>query len=453
MTRRLTIRGRAALTAALVVGTTLLMGAVLMLWLLRSNLADNLDSTLEQQARDTAAFLDGGADPQVLVTGQTDEAFVWIGLESGQQIAVGGSLVPQELPPGLVGGQTRTVELRVEEDYIGSPTAEVEVEELRISSASAADGRLVMVGAELEGVDDPVAAVRNVLAVGLPILVVLAAAVAWLNTTQALRPVERIRSRAAGISGSTLSDRVPVPDARDEIHDLAETMNSMLDRLEVHSASMRQFTADASHELKSPVANIRAIIDTADLSERPDLVRKRLGHETDRLGNLVENLLYLAAADEGRAPVAQVGSVDLDDLIFDEAEILASSATARVDVSGVAPVTVQADREMIRRVIRNLGENARRYASSTIWIGVAEDGDGAVLTVADDGPGIPDDDHERVFERFTRLDEARDRGAGGTGLGLSIVRSIAEVHGGSATVSTRDGGGAEFRVTLAGPAH
>ena len=446
--QRLSIRARSTLIAAAIVGVSLLIGSIAMIWVLRSTLQDNLDMTLQQQATETAISLGAGATPAELVGGQSDEAFVWIGTSTGELLAVGGSLVPVESPIALAGQGVQTIDLIVEEFHQGKSAAEIERERLRVASASAPDGTVVLVASELESVTRPVAAVSSALLIGVPLVVALAAAVAWLNTGRALRPVEEIRSRASQISGSTLSDRVPVPAATDEIHHLAETMNSMLERIEHHSDSMRQFTADASHELKSPIANIRAIVDTADLAADPTASKARLAHEADRLGNLVENLLYLAASDEGRAPRMNRTSVNLDDLIFDEAEILASAGAIRIDIDGVEPVVIEADREMLRRVIRNLGENALRHARSTVWIGVSEVGDNIAVLVSDDGDGVAPVDQRRIFERFTRLDAARDRQSGGSGLGLSIVQSIAAAHGGSISVQERGGGGAAFTLML-----
>lgn len=228
-------------------------------------------------------------------------------------------------------------------------------------------------------------------------------------------------------------------------------MNSMLDRLEAHERSLRQFSADASHELKSPIANVRALVDTTELNDPEwSQVRSRLTGETDRLRDLVDNLLFLAASSGGRRrrPPAPV---DLDDLVFDEAELLASTTAVSVDLSGIEPVQVLGDRGDLQRLVRNLADNAARHASGRVRFTTSTTGSMVELRVADDGDGIAEEDRGRVFERFTRLDEARARDDGGSGLGLSIVRQIAEYHDGSITVGTADLGGAEFRVVLPAP--
>ncbi len=450
-----TVRGRSTALAALVVALAMVIGAIALLSAYRSQLLGNLDQALEQQATDRARLLERGNDPELLITALQEESLVWIGTPDGQTIAVSATVTPLENPVPPEVGRTTTLDLLVNETKPNE--VEREVMELRIASASAANGQLVVIaGAELETVDDAVTALARLFAIGSPLLVALVAALTWFTTGRALRPVEDIRARAAAISGTTLSDRVPVPESKDEIGNLAETMNAMLDRIESHEYSLRQFSADASHELKSPVANLRALVDTASITD-PNwaVLRGQLVGESDRLRDLVENLLFLASHEAGRPP-DRTELVSLDELLFGEAELLAATGSVTVDLGGVAPAQIQGSASDLARLVRNLVDNAARHATTTVALAVssgdddgadaASQGSGVTMTVGDDGPGIATEDHDKVFERFTRLDEARARTDGGSGLGLAIVRQIAEGHDGTVTIGSSPLGGAEFRV-------
>ncbi len=444
-----TVRWRSTLLAALLMSIALALGAVVMLLLYRNQLEANLDQTLRQQAQDRALLLDEGNSPDALVTVLQEEALVWIGTPEGEAVAIGGAIFPLENPVPPTIGDVSTIDILVEE----RKPDEVEQErmDLRVGSVLTADGALVVLaGAETEVIDETLSGLVQLFVLAVPILGLLVGGVTFFTAGRVLEPVERIRTQAEGIGGETLGERVPVPESGDEIHDLAVTMNSMLDRLEAHERSLRQFSADASHELKSPIANVRALVDTTELNDPEwSQVRSRLTGETDRLRDLVDNLLFLAASSGGRRrrPPAPV---DLDDLVFDEAELLASTTAVSVDLSGIEPVQVLGDRGDLQRLVRNLADNAARHASGRVRFTTSTTGSMVELRVADDGDGIAEEDRGRVFERFTRLDEARARDDGGSGLGLSIVRQIAEYHDGSITVGTADLGGAEFVVRLPG---
>lgn len=439
-----TIRMRSALLAALVVGAAMTIGAFILIGLFRNQLESALDQTLQEQATDRVLLLDQGSDPQSLVTVLREEALVWIGQPDGTIVAVGGAIVPLENPIPSQLDTVVTQQLLVEEQY--GDEAERELAELRLGSAQTANGELiVLAGAETDRIDDALGGLARLFSVAVPLLALLVGATTWLVAGRVLNPVERIRAHAADMGGGTLADRVPVPDTRDEIHDLATTMNSMLDRIESHELALRQFGSDASHELKSPIANLRALVDTADSSD-PDWPRLqvRLTAETERLNHLVANLLFLSTGGELQQSDRSV--IYLDDLVFDEAEILSATERVSVNLEGVEPVQVVGVGGDLRRLIRNLLDNATRHAASTVRIQTEDLADGAVLTISDDGEGIPPEDRERVFERFTRLDEARARDDGGSGLGLAIVRQIALDHDAAVTVTTSDLGGAQFTI-------
>ncbi|RZS45109.1 signal transduction histidine kinase [Herbihabitans rhizosphaerae] len=269
--------------------------------------------------------------------------------------------------------------------------------------------------------------------------VLLIAGVAWFATNRALRSVDRIRSTAEDISATELHRRVPVPSTGDAVQRLAVTLNETLGRLEKSADQQRRFIADAAHELRSPIASARTVLEVAlDSPDRANWPAVADDAVTDvrRLQHVADDLLLLARFDA--AQPAPTAPVDLGELVREF-----EGVTVRVD----GTVVVQGNRGHLARLVRNLVDNARRYAIEEVTVEVrAEDGD-AVLIVADDGPGIPPEDRERVFERFTRLDESRARDAGGAGLGLAIVRDIAERHGG--TVQIADGArGATFVVRL-----
>lgn len=253
----------------------------------------------------------------------------------------------------------------------------------------------------------------------------------------------------AQIEGATeLDARVPVPQGDDEIARLATTMNSMLGRLNHSMDQQRRFVADASHELRSPLATIRAAHEIGALHpENRDWAATTddVLAELDRLDVLVASLLLLARADE-HALRFKVADVDLDDIVLTESRRLRSMGEVAVTVEA-PPVRIKGDQTAIARALRNLTDNAARHATQRVGITLSTDGRIAKLMVDDDGPGIPADQRDRVFERFVRLDASRSRDSGGAGLGLSIAREICHLHGGTLTVEDANAG-ARLVITL-----
>ncbi|MGW7681023.1 ATP-binding protein [Kribbella sp. NPDC054772] len=308
----------------------------------------------------------------------------------------------------------------------------------------------VVVASSVQTQRQTVGTVAKYLAIGFPALLIVVGVAAWLMIGRALRPVDRIRARVQGIGSRDLTERVPVPPTRDEIARLAVTMNEMLDRLETGQATQRAFVADASHELRSPLATLTAALEVieADTSGKAwNELRQVMGTETDRMRQLVEDLLLLAKADDTGIRMRQT-DVDLDDLVAAEIQRLRSSAPELKVTGDVRPVRVVGDPARLSQVLRNLVDNAARAAHSTVRLTTAEENGSAIITVEDDGDGIPEEDRQRVFERFVRLDTSRSRASGGSGLGLSIAREITRAHHGTIALTPSSSGGTTATVTL-----
>jgi signal transduction histidine kinase len=297
--------------------------------------------------------------------------------------------------------------------------------------------------------DTAIATVDVALAVGLPVAVLFAALTAWIVTGRALRPVEAMRARLADITEHNIAERVPVPTNRDELADLARTTNATLDRLQAALETQRRFVADAAHELRTPIANLRNRLEV-DLAspevDWPSAARASLEQVT-RLQALTDDLLLLARLDRVQSPPHRL--VDVAALAEERIAERVAGAPA-VSLHSRGPVLVRGDEKAMTRLIGNLVDNAARHATTAVRVTVNTTENQAVIEVADDGPGIPAHERERVFERFTRLDESRDRDQGGAGLGLAIVRDVATRHGGTATVAdSKVGARVVVRVPLA----
>ncbi|QKW24313.1 HAMP domain-containing histidine kinase [Kitasatospora sp. NA04385] len=320
-------------------------------------------------------------------------------------------------------------------------------------SVNGPDGNLVVYSSASLG---PVAAAERIataaLAVALPLLVALVALVTWRVTGRALRPVEAIRSEVAEITGHDLHRRVPVPGTGDEVSRLAVTVNSTLDRLEDAGQRQRRFIADASHELRSPIAVLRTQLEVALAHPDPELWPELLAdalQDTVRLQDLAADLLLLARLDAADPVATEL--LDLDVLF---ADVLDARPADRVPVRAELAdgARVLGNRTWLTRMLTNLVDNAQRYADRRIEVQLAVEDDEVVLEVRDDGPGIPEPDRERVFERFTRLDDARSRELGGAGLGLAIARDLAEHHGGTLAAAEHPyGARLVARLPSAGP--
>jgi signal transduction histidine kinase len=299
----------------------------------------------------------------------------------------------------------------------------------------------------------------------VPAMVGLLALVGWWLLGRALRPVETMRRQAAAIPATDLRRRLDVPDSDDELARLAATFNDLLGRIGIAADRQRRFVADAAHELRTPLATLRARLEI-DIRHAPtevtDADTLRTKHQAlqqvTRLADLVNDLLRLARLDAD--PQLNRRPVDLDDLVWDAAREVRDFGHPAIETTGISPVQVLGDAAALRRIVGNLLSNARRYAHQRVTLRLGVDsapasGNGepvssgrtATLVVADDGPGIPAPDRQRVFERFVRLDAGRDRDSGGAGLGLAIVADIVAAHNGRVWVVDNHPG-ARFHVQL-----
>ncbi|MEU8103952.1 HAMP domain-containing sensor histidine kinase [Nonomuraea muscovyensis] len=284
----------------------------------------------------------------------------------------------------------------------------------------------------LANVEQALATLNGVLLPGVPALLLVVAGMTWFSVGRALAPVAAIRAKVADITARDLHQRVPVPESGDEIAALATTVNGTLDRLETAVERHKRFVADAAHELRSPIATLRARLELARPSE---LTREALA-DVERLQALAGDLLLLARLDAGE-PV-RADDLDLGQVAAEEAVRAGRRPEVRLELDVEPDVVVQGSRGHLARLVTNLVDNAVRHAAARVEVRVRHADGRAVLEVSDDGPGVPPEQREAVFDRFTRLDEARARDAGGAGLGLPIARDIATLHGG--TLAAVDGG-------------
>jgi signal transduction histidine kinase len=423
---RASVRVRVTLVAAGLFAVALALASFILVRVVHDNLADDIAHTNQVQLDRVASQLARGVAPDALdvpTGGPGGNPAIRVTGPGGQPIDV----------PALGPGRP---------DFPSGHNPIVRAQRV----VRTARGTITLVAERsLAEVDRSVDSVTRVLVIGVPILIGLVAALTWWLTGRALRPVEAIRAETTAITGSTIHRRVPEPETDDEIGRLARTMNSMLDRLEDASLRQRRFVSDASHELRSPVAAIRAQLEVAlrkSDADWPTVAAKVLA-EDERLEDAVGELLELARAEEG-APLEAV-DVDLDEIVLDETR---RGYRVPIDTSHVSAGRVRGRTAQLGRAVRNLLDNAARHAQGRVAVTLARDDGNVVLVVDDDGPGVPVAERDRIFERFTRLDESRARDAGGVGLGLSMVRAIVERHAGTVSVGDAPGGGARFVVRL-----
>lgn len=441
-TRLASVRVRITAAAVLVVGVALVAGSIALVVALRRSLTDDIRTSLELRAADVVSVLEEGTPPRGLAVEDAEDAFLQVVDAEGRVVASSPNLAGHGRVTDVGGGE----EARVE----GVPIDDDEFLVVGVAADSGGGAFTVLAGRTLEVVEESTGFVTRVLFLGVPVLLLVVGGTAWWLAGRALAPVEAIRAEVDDISAAELHRRVSEPATRDELARLAATMNQMLDRLERAQSRQRRFVSDASHELRSPVTTIRqhaevalAHPDRANVQELAGVVLE----EDLRLAQLVDDLLFLARADERRLAV-DGRPVDLDDLVFEEADRVRATTDLRVDTSAVSAQRVSGDPDHLRRLLRNLVDNAARHARTTVGLALGVAHGAAVLRVDDDGQGVPEGERERIFERFVRLDEARARRTGGSGLGLAIVAEITRAHEGSVRVEASPLGGARFELSF-----
>lgn len=440
--RRRSLRGRLMLIGVLGLAFGFLLGGLALVAALGFVLQRSVDAEAERTARTVAALVDAGALPQPLPVTGSDRVQV---IDERGRIR-SASMDADRLVPALTAEELararRGEKLFLHGDRMGMPGP---VRVIAVTAGPATDRQTVVVLRSMSDVLKGMGLLRAVLLLVLPMLVATLAVVAWRAIGATLRPVEALRRGAEAVTGR--SGRLPVPPGNDEIHRLAVTLNGMLERLEAVRARQREFVADAAHELRSPLANMRAQLEVAQRlgDEAPwPTVASDLLIDTTRLSRLVDDLLLLARSDEN-AVVVRGEPVDLGQLL---PEVAGRFAGVTVSVRD-GPLWTLGDPDSLSRVVANLLDNAVRHADTTVSVAVRRGPAGPVVTVTDDGPGIPVEDRDRVFGRFVRLDDARARDGGGSGLGLAIVAEVVRQHGGAITLGDAGPG---LRVEVALPA-
>jgi signal transduction histidine kinase len=434
--RRRSLRARLTLITSAGLALALAAAAVLLANALRASLTRGLDDSARQGAVTVATLIDQDRLPNpVPVAPGTLTIQVLDAQGRIINVSPGADRLVPMLAPAQAQAAARTGQARM---LAGPPLGMPSL--LRVVAVGASDHQVVIAAISYASASDSLATLAKALVIGTPLLFGLLALAIWLVTGYTLRPIAELRRGAAEVTETGVPRDLPVPPARDEVRSLAVTLNDMLARLADAQQRQRDLVSDTAHELRSPIASIRAQLEVAldhpDGLDWPETARD-VHADTLRLARLTEDLLLLARLDGQplhRRPTdlsAVCGSV--------AARYTAARVPVRADAA--TPCVVAGDPDALSRLLVNLLDNAVRHAASQVCVSVRGDDGWAVLVVSDDGPGIPAEDIERVFGRFSRLDNARNRtGEEGAGLGLAIVRSTAEAHGGSVSLSDAEPG-------------
>jgi two-component system, OmpR family, sensor kinase len=459
---RLPIRAR--LTAAFALAMVLVLAAAGLFVYLR--LKDDLDESVNARLEARAVAVAASGDVDAGASEEAEEGFAQLLTADGRVLdseggvrgaaldgasatraGAGGRFVFETELPGIE-GTARVLATPADPAPVG-PRGDVAG-----GSGTGQAGAVLAVGQSLDDRDETLSGLVASFAIGGPIAVVLASLLGYLLATAGLRPVEAMRRRAGEVSLTDHGERLPLPAAHDEVRRLGETLNEMLDRLRRSFDRERRFVADASHELRTPVAVIRAELDAAlRAGGHDEQVREALVaalEECDHLAQLAEDLLVVARAAEGEIPVRRE-AIEVRPLLEGVSARFGDRALEHgreLRVDGGDGIRIEADDFRLRQALGNLVDNALRHGAGDVVLRArrSESDRGVELEVADDGPGFAPDLADRAFERFARGDAARTRG--GTGLGLAIVRAIAEAHGGRADIVADGDTGATVRLWL-----
>lgn len=444
-----TVRARATVGASVVVAAALALASFALLGLLEANLIRNAENDARRQAETVAQLASAGKLGRVRPPARGID-FVQVVGADGRVLFASPNLAgaPAFPPPGPGAPGTRFHTWRVR-----PLDGEYRQRVVQVVTQTPDGMATIYAGASLRDADAADDTTTAALVIGMPLLLATVALVTWRVTGHALRPVEEIRAEVAEISDRGLHRRVPVPATHDEVARLAETMNATLDRLEASGIRQRQFIADASHELRSPITVLRTQLEVALAVQDPELWPELISgalEDIERLQHLTADLLLLARIDAAQ-PVA-AAPLDLTALVREVVEgRLGDRVPVRLRLEPDVEVTAGA--LWLGRIVTNLVDNAQRYADARVDVTLRTTGHPtrpgtAVLEVVDDGPGIPTADRERIFERFTRLDDSRSRDHGGAGLGLAIARDLSTHHGGTLTAEGGAGGAGGARLVL-----
>jgi signal transduction histidine kinase len=451
--RRLSLRARltAAFAAAFLV--VLALAAVFVYLRVASDLSGTLNDGLRARADDIAALVTGGGTPELgggrLVEG--DEGFSQV-LRSGGEVVA--STLPLSVGPTLTQDEQRRAtseSVRIDERDVQGIEGGARI--LARPAESPAGSFVVVTGASLEDRQETLSGLVSTFLIGAPLALLVASGFGYWIAGRSLAPVEAMRRRADEITLERSGERLPLPQADDEIHRLGETLNSMLDRIEASLDRERVFVADASHELRTPLSILRTELELAGRPGRsPEELRSALrsaAEEVDRLSQLAEDLLVIARSDQGRLPIARE-EIALSTLLERVRERFAQrAAEAGRSIAVVGPNGDRASLDPLRveQALGNLVDNALRHGAGSIGLRAARNGAEVLFEVSDEGPGFAEDFAPQAFERFTRADEGRTEG--GAGLGLAIARAIAAAHGGSVSIEPRQSGRTVVRMLIA----
>jgi signal transduction histidine kinase len=416
-----------------------------------TNLDEIVDTSLRSRSDDVTALVRSSDSSRSVVGGprlvESDEGFIQI-------LTVNGRLLDgttENRVPSLRPDEARSAasEPLVLERHVAGVDGPARI----LARPARSQGRtlVVVTGASLSDRNDSLSALSRSFLIGGPIAVLLASGIGYVLATIGFRPVEAMRQRAKRVS-LTSGERLPLPDAHDEIRRLGETLNEMLARLQSSFERERQFVADASHELRTPLAVVKAELEAAMRSEdNAGRVRESLVaalEETDHLAQLAEDLLLIARSADGQLPV-RPESVELHDLLERTRQRFTDRAGEqgrRIQVEVQEGLQANLDPLRSRQALGNLVDNALRYGAGDIRLAAQGGADAVQIDVSDEGPGFAPDLAPHAFERFSRGNGARTRG--GTGIGLAIVRAIAEAHGGTAEIVDTASHGATVRLRV-----
>lgn len=429
------VRMRTAVASTLALAPALTLVSVAGVLYQRDQLQEGVARVAEEQARSIDAT---GSSPESSIPPGGESTFFQVIEANGEVVTASSALrgEPALFKPAEVPETTRRTVTGIVEE---------ESDRYLAVAVPAAGNRVVVAVQSLESVDTTTSSTVGLLAVGDPLLVLLVAVLSYVLVGRALRPVESLRAEAAEITAADLAARLPVPPTRDEIERLSITLNDMLARLQVSADAQSRFVADASHELRSPVATIRTLHEVAASDQQVDwpTVSAEVLTETARLERLVADLLLLARSGSATSPEHEL--LDLSEVVRGE---IARARHIPLESNLAHNVLVVGHADSLARATRNLLDNAERHARSLLAVSLSVVDDRAEIRVRDDGHGVARADRARIFDRFVRLDEARARDHGGSGLGLAITRLLVEEQGGIISVAAAPEGGAVFIITL-----